>query len=134
MKIDQMASKQIATTLARHYDSLYYVEIASGHYIEFVPTQMLQELQIPQEGEDFFAIAAKNADKYVHPEDLGQILRIHDKEKILENLSRTGSYSVSCRLRIDGRSIHVRHIVMMCEDKEHLIFCMENIDDEVREK
>ena len=134
MKIDQMASKQIATTLAKHYDSLYYVEIATGHYIEFVPTKMLQELQIPQEGEDFFALSAKNADKYVHPEDLGQILRIHDREKILENLNRTGSYSVSCRLRIDGRILHVRHIVMMCEDKEHLIFCMENIDDEVREK
>ena len=134
MKIDQMAFNQIATTLAAHYDSLFYIEIETGHYIEFVPMQMLSELKIPDKGDDFFALAAKNANKYVHPKDLELVMRFHDKEKILEKLSETDSYSVGCRLVINGKTVHIRHMVMMCEDKKHMIFCMENIDDEVREK
>ena len=133
MKIDEMASEQIATTLAKHYDSLFYIEIETGHYVEFVTTQMLEELKIPEEGDDFFALASKNADKYVYPKDLERVMRIHDKAQVLKHLEKTGSYSVSCRLVMDGKIVHIRHMCMMCEDKKHIIFCMENIDDEVRE-
>ena len=133
MKIDEMASEQIATTLAKHYDSLFYIEIETGHYVEFVTTQMLEELKIPEEGDDFFALSSKNADKYVYPKDLERVMRIHDKAQVLKHLEKTGSYSVSCRLVMDGKIVHIRHMCMMCEDKKHIIFCMENIDDEVRE-
>lgn len=134
MKIDEMASKQIATTLAKHYDSVFYVENETGRYVEFVTTQMLKDLEIPEEGEDFFALASKNAHKYVHPKDLERVARIHDRKQVLENLEKTGSYSVSCRLLIDGKLVHIRHMCIMCEDKKHMVFCMENIDDEIRER
>ncbi|MBP3297514.1 MAG: GGDEF domain-containing protein [Lachnospiraceae bacterium] len=134
MKIDEMASKQIATTLAKHYDSVFYVENETGRYVEFVTTQMLKDLEIPEEGEDFFALASKNAHKYVHPKDLERVARIHDRKQVLENLEKTGSYSVGCRLLIDGKIVHIRHMCIMCEDKKHMVFCMENIDDEIRER
>ena len=134
MKIDEMASKQIATTLAKHYDSVFYVENETGRYVEFVTTQMLKDLEIPEEGEDFFALASKNAPKYVHPKDMERVARIHDRKQVLENLEKTGSYSVSCRLLIDGKLVHIRHMCIMCEDKKHMVFCMENIDDEIRER
>ena len=54
MNIEQTALNQIATSLAKHFDSLYYVEIKTGHYTEFLPTQMFTDLQIPKQGEDFF--------------------------------------------------------------------------------
>ena len=55
MKINQDEFNQIATTLAAHYESVFYVEIETGRYTEVVPTQMLTEILIPAEGEDFFA-------------------------------------------------------------------------------
>ena len=134
MKIEQTVFNQIATTLARHFDSLFYVEIESGRYVEFVPTLLFEELKIPREGEDFFAMSRENAHKYVHPEDLELVLRAHDKKEVLENLSRNHSYSISCRLIMNGKIVHVRHVDVMCEDQKHILFCMENIDDEVREK
>ena len=134
MKIDETAFNQIATTLAGHFDSLFYVDIATGNYTEFVPTRLFEELKIPQEGNDFFALSQKNAHKYVHPDDLDIVLRIHDKETILENLKKNGTYSISCRLIINGEIVHIRHVDLMCEDGKHILFCMENIDDEVREK
>lgn len=134
MMIDHADFSQIATTLAGHYDSLFYVEIASGKYTEFVPTHLFEALQIPREGDDFFAMSQQNAHRYVHPDDLDLALRIHDRETILENLAKNGTYSVSCRLLINDKIVHIRHIDLMCEDQKHILFCMENIDEEVREK
>ena len=132
--IDQTAFNQIAETLAAHYDSVFYVDAESGQYTELVPTQILAELRIPEEGQDFFSMSKANADKYVHPDDLDLVLLIHDKKTIVDTVTKAGSYSVSCRLLIDGNIKHIRHVDMLCEDRKHILFCMENIDDEVREK
>ncbi len=132
--IDLTAFNQIAETFAAHYDSVFYVDAETGTYTILVHAQMLGDLQIPAEGEDFFALARANADKFVHPEDLDLVLSIHDKDTVIENVSKNGSYSVSCRLLIDGNVVHIRHVDMLCRDKKHILFCMENIDDEVKEK
>lgn len=134
MNIDQTVFNQIATTLAGHYDSLFYVNIETGAYLEFVQTRMFEELEIPRVGEDFFKLSRGNAHKFVHPDDLDLAMRIHDRDVVLENLKKSSSYSVSCRLLIDNRIIHIRHVDIMCEDRKHVLFCMENIDDEIREK
>ena len=134
LEIDQKVFNQIATTLAGHYDSVYYVDIENGEYTEFVPPLILGDMRIPDKGEDFFAMSQKNAHKCVHPDDLEQVLHIHRKEVILENVSSSGSYSVNCRLVIGGKVIHVRHIAILCEDRKHILCCMENTDDEIRTK
>ncbi len=132
--IDQTAFNLIAETFASHYDSVYYVDAESGNYTVLVPSQILTKLNLPNEGEDFFAMAKANADKYVHPEDLDLVLLIHDKETIVEKVSKNGSYTVGCRLIIDGKTIHIRHVDMLCKDKKHILFCTEKIDDELLEK
>lgn len=87
MRIDQTASNQVATTLARHFDSIYYIEIESGKYREFMPAKLLKGLNIPKQGDDFFASAKKNAPKVVHPDDLELVLKIYDKDEISKILS-----------------------------------------------
>lgn len=134
MKIDQAAFNQIATTLARHFDSLYYVEIETGNYCEFVSARMLEGMNIPEEGDDFFARSKENAHKVVHPDDLERVLKFHDKDTILYNLALHDSYTLACRLILNGEIVHIRHIDIMCEDRKHIIFCMENVEEEHREK
>ena len=134
MNIDQTVFNQIATTLAGHFDSVFYVDIETGEYTEFVSTQLFKDINFPKEGEDFFAMSKDNASDFVHPNDIDLVLRIHDRETIRDYLNKNGSYSISCRLHVNGKTMHIRHIEMMCEDKRHVLFCMENIDDEVREK
>ncbi len=133
MNINQTAFSQVATTLARHFDSIYYIEIESGNYCEFMPAKLLKGLNIPKQGDDFFAFARKNAPRVVHPDDLELVLKIHDKKEILRLLSDSYSYTVGCRLIINGKIVHVRHIDIMCEDKKHFLFCMENVDAEIKE-
>ena len=95
MNIDQMAFNQVATTLAKHFDSMYYIEIESGNYCEFMSSKLLKGLNIPRQGEDFFAFSRNNAPKVVHPDDLELVLKIHDKDEIFKILTENDSYTVS---------------------------------------
>lgn len=134
MEVDLTTFTHIANSLSKRFDSLYYVEIATGLYKEFIRPKLVSDWDIPREGKDFFFMAGKNACKFVHPDDLPDVLRIHDKETILKNLAKNDTYSITCRLVIGGKIVHVRHVDIMCEDREHILCCMENIDGEVREK
>ena len=62
--------KQIGLTLAKHFDSVYYVDIESGRYEEFVHMKQLEDLRIPNRGEDFFEDSVENAASCVHPDDM----------------------------------------------------------------
>ena len=134
MNVDLTGFYQIAISLASHYDSLYYVEIESGDFIKFTPSKLLSAINLPESGTDFFTLATKEANKSVHPDDLEDVLSLLNKEAILEALSKKKSYSVTFRLFLDGKTIHVRHVNLMCEDKKHILCCLENIEAEFQEK
>jgi len=134
MEMNQEAINQIARTLTKHFDSLYYVDIETGNYTEYTSGQMLRSAGIPQNGTDFFNDSQKNASKCVHPDDLDLVISLHSKAAILERLSHNRFYSVAYRLIINGKIIRVRHFEIMCEDNAHILCCLENIEDEVRER
>ena len=134
MNIDQNAFNLIATSLSQHYDSMYYVDLESGEFEEFVHSEKLEKLNIPKKGKDFFLQAASNATKCVHPDDMDLVLTLHTKETAREFLSKTPYYSLICRIILDGKVFHVRHVFMMCQDKKHILCCMENIEAEFQAK
>ena len=131
MEKDQNSFNQIACTLARHYDSLYYVDIETNHFFEYSAKGLYKELGIEKEGEDFFHASQVNAERCVHPDDLERVKKIHDKETMLKHLEKDGSYNTVYRLIIGGKVVRFRHIEMLCEDEKHIICCLENIEDEV---
>ena len=55
MNIDNLAFDQVSHTLAKQFDSLYYVEIETGSFIEFFHSEMLSGLNLPEQGNDFFS-------------------------------------------------------------------------------
>ena len=130
MGIDQAAFNQISTTLARHYDSIYFVDIETGSFTAFVPPRMFADLKIPPSGDDFFALARTNAHLCVHPDDLARALRIHDKNEVLRQLSQDDSYTICIKLFMGGKVTHVRQVYLMCDDRQHVVCCMEDIEKE----
>ena len=52
MNIDQLAFDQVANTLAKQFDSMYYVDIETGNFIEFFHSEMLSCLSLPEQGSD----------------------------------------------------------------------------------
>lgn len=130
MNFDKNALNMIATSLSKHYDCIFYVDLESGEFEEFVHSEKFEKLNIPKQGEDFFSTSALNAARCVHPDDLELIRCLHNKEKARESLSKDPFHSLICRIIIDGKIYHVRHIFMMCEDNKHILFSMEDIEPE----
>ncbi len=125
---------QIALTLTKHYDSVYYVEIETSHYTEIVAMKEFESMRIPSEGENFFADSRKNAQKCIHPGDLELVNQIYDKALMLNRLSNNGTYSMGYRLIVGGKIIHMRHSAYLCDDKKYILCCLENIEEEFRQK
>ena len=134
MIIDQVAFDQIAITLAKDFDSMYYVDIESDCFIEFFHSQMLNELNLPEQGTDFFAFLSEQAKNIVHPDDLEYILQLIDKPSLLKKLSENNSSIAVCRFILDGKITHICHISILCEDKKHVLGCIKNIEAEYREQ
>lgn len=130
MNLDQTAFGLVATTLAKEFDSLYYVDTETDNFIEFFHSQMLDELNLPAQGEDFFMFLSEQAKRIVHPDDLENVLQLINKESLLKKLSENNSSLVVCRFILSGNITHICHFSVMCEDKRHILGCIKNIESE----
>ena len=123
---------QITGSLAEQYDTLYYIDIATGNYIEISSTDEYKKLNVPATGNDFFTDSRRTSRVYVHPEDLEKVIRLHYKDAMLNNLKNRSSFSMSWRLVVEGQVRHIRHTEIMAKDGKHIIVCIKNIDAEVQ--
>lgn len=122
---------QIAHSLAEHYDTLYYIDTETNHYLEFSSTDVYKNLNIPPEGNNFFKESAKNIPIAVHPEDAERVLQLHKKKEMLKNLKQRNIFTCTYRLIINGNVVNCRNSQMWAGDKRHIIVCIENINAEV---
>lgn len=125
---------QIAFSLAEHFESVFYIDLETGRYIFFGDDEYLRSSPFPVKGDDFFADAVNNAAAFIHPDDLALMTGIYKKETVRANLSEDGLYTVNFRAVAGGRIIHMRHIEILCKDRIHALFCLEDIEKEYREK
>ncbi|MCR5106404.1 MAG: diguanylate cyclase [Eubacterium sp.] len=131
MIIDSETNNLVAETLAGHFECVYLIDIESNNYIVFSGGETVKDTEYPDGGEDFFADAVKNADLFIHPDDVEMMISIYSKEKMLMKLSENGVFSVIFRAGVDGKLLHMRHIYIMCKDKKHIVCCLENIEEEI---
>lgn len=125
---------QIAGSLAAHYDTLYYVDMENDGYFEYSSTDAFRSLNVPASGDDFFSESNKNLKKYVHPDDQESVIPQFEKQRILENLNKVKSFSLTYRLMVGGSVMHCRCLQIWSSDKKHILVGIENIDEEVKAK
>ena len=125
---------QVAVSLAKHYVCVYYVNLDTNHYIVFSDSIQAGSAGFPSEGADFFGDCLKNANRFVHPDDIQMMAERCSKEKIIEGLSTKETFSVSFRSIAEGSVKHMRHIFVLCEDKKHIVCCLDDIEKEFKEK
>lgn len=134
MKDDHEALSQMGLALVNHFACVYYVDIETGSYSEYVYTEAMDKAGLPKSGEDYFADFNTYASRWIHPKDLEFMLRFHNKTDILKKLFRDRTDSLAYRMIIHGCIEHGRLIYIMCEDNKHIICCFENIEEEFRAK
>ena len=77
---------QIAESLANQYDTIYYVDMLSDHYMEFSSTDVYKSLEVQPAGDDFFAASLRNVDRVIYPEDREAFHRLLNKNTLIQTL------------------------------------------------
>ena len=123
---------QVANSLARVYDVIYYVNTATNEYSEFSSTNLLDVLQKPAQGTDFFEKLKGDARTVIYPQDLEKVLAFLNKNTLMSRLRSSAMTSVEYRLQMGRQPVYVRLSGMLANDDTHVILCVENIDEDIR--
>ncbi|MCR5501917.1 MAG: diguanylate cyclase [Lachnospiraceae bacterium] len=121
----------IANSLAEDYEAIYYINIETGRYREFSPSDEYLSMNVPKFCEDFYLETMDNVLMYVHPDDRNFALGLYDKEIMLKNLEGKNSYSYKYRVMVNGEPRYFRFVVMLADDGKHFVLCEKDINDEI---
>lgn len=125
----QEAFSQIALTLINHFACVYYVDVKTSQFTNLVPLKLFEDAGIPFHGNDFFSEILEHISKCIHPNDIEIVKQLLNKENMLKNLSKNDVAYQNFRTIKGKKIIHMRHTSFMSPDKEHIICCLENIEE-----
>ncbi len=126
----------IAEALGRDFDSIYYVNVLTGKYTKYSTSDENRTLNVSAEGEDFFSDISQIAKREVFIADLRRIEKFLKEVSDLNNLLSNNYFSIQFRMLIEGKPVHyvLSVVPSLKEDREHYIFGLRNIDEQVRQE
>ena len=125
----------IANSLSSDYMNLYYVNIETEEFTEYAPDSTGGDINMERHGTDFFMNSRKDAEIVIYKDDLEGMLASFTKENVMAQIEKTGVYSISYRLLVDGEPIYANmKAVRMTNDDSHIIIGVNNVDSQVRQK
>ena len=122
------------SALSGDYIAIYAVDPATDRYIEYSATPDYEGMGFAKQGEDFFAQARTDGTRTIYLEDLDLYLSVMTKENILDSIARSGVFSFTYRLMINGKPTYVSLKAGMVEETDgpQLIVGVINVDDQVK--
>ena len=106
MRQEQISLSRIAA-LSENYIMLYTVDLKSGHYIQYSPSNEFERSGLASEGRDFFSDVVLDAPTAIDPRDIERHLRVFTRENILREIREKGSFLHDYRLCLSGKVIPV---------------------------
>ena len=126
---------EIARALATDYSNLYYVDLDTGDFIEYVSEVGKEVLSVERHGTDFFSTSRKDAMHRVYPEDLESFLANFTRENIIRELGRQGSFNLVYRLMDRGIPSYTSMKVMRIgANHNHIIVATSNVDAQMKQQ
>ncbi|WP_164174478.1 EAL domain-containing protein [Ruminococcus flavefaciens] len=122
----------IAESLARSYDIIYYINAENGNYTRFTSAKIYGDDHVKEDGKNFFSDAQRNAEKIIAPKDIERVKFKLKKESIISALEIKKLYTFDYTLLIDGEPRFARATVSWARDKLHLIIGVEDTVEEIR--
>ena len=134
-KSASLTYSRIARALAADYVSIYSVNVVTGQYIEFSSQTGRERISFERKGTDFFSESERYARNILYPEDQEMFIEAFTKDRILRTLDTQGTFSLSCRLMVDGEPTFVNiKVVRMSDDENHIIIGVSNVDSQMKER
>ena len=132
---EQVAYSRLSA-LAGDFLCIYVVVPETGRYREFSASAGFDSFTYHKEGSDFFADAREHGGEALWPDDLNRYRSTLTRENVLADIERHGIFSLSYRLKMEGKPHYVQMKVVMVEEKEgrRLIVGVNDIDAQVRQE
>jgi len=125
----------IAQTLARSYTDLYYIDLETEEFIEYLTNDDRDMLTEARRGVSFFDECKVEAGIYVFPEDRARFISAMDRRTLLEALDRNSTFVMTYRLLTEDGSTYVSMKVSRMEDDDRFIIIgVTNVDEEMRQQ
>ena len=116
IKKEQLAYARL-TALSDRYICMYSVEPETEHFIVISATGDYAGLGLAGKGTDFFATSRRESRNAICQEDLEMFDAVFTKENVLEEIRRSGRFTMNYRLLIDGKPTRVNLKAAMVEEE-----------------
>ena len=131
IKEEREIYNQIAMSLAEEYNSIYYIDIETGKYMEFAPREYFYSMNTPKTWDDFYHYAQEDAKIYVHPDDRDFAISMYDKETIKEKLREKKSVNFKYRLMRNGVPRYHLFTLIRANEGKNFVLCVKDIENEL---
>ena len=127
--------ESVLKALSHDYFNLYYVDVDSGAYVEYGSRTEKGLWKADKQGADFFAELEVNAAGLVYEEDLERVRKAFNKERLLAEVKRHGTYIYHYRLWIDEKPTYVSlKATQVPGDSSHIVIGVSNVDSQVKDR
>ncbi|MBQ2089170.1 MAG: GGDEF domain-containing protein [Lachnospiraceae bacterium] len=122
----------IARGLADDYAAMYYIDINTGEFLEYITSQEYMDMNIPVFGQDFYAETLANIEQYVYPDDQELARSYYSKRAMLANLEGRKSYSYKYHLMVDGQPRMYLFTLKRSKDGRNFVLYEKDIDADIK--
>ena len=123
----------LALALANDYSSLYVIDSQDDSYVEYAVSGNEKELLLVSKGEDFFKDVQKNCLEQVWSDDQEYFLDTFRKENVQQALKNGKSFSLTYRLKINGKPRFFFLKTIQAHDSS-IVIGVQDIDEEKRKE
>jgi len=125
----------LAKALSRDMESIYYIDMETESYMEFVANGGYRELKLEITGENFFSEAAKNIRSVLYVDDQERVVAAIQRESLQRALADRPAYFVDYRVVLGGKLIYYRLKAIYADpaDQRHLIIGVSNVHGQIAE-
>ena len=116
---------------------VYVVDPETGKYREFsAASSYTESFAQAKEGADFFSTLRNAARIYSHPDDRDRVLSLLTQENVLLEIERSGIFTLSYRIMIAEKPLHVQMTAAIVEEKEghRLIVGLNDVEAQFRQR
>ncbi len=126
----------IAQALCHDFDSVYYVNIHTGKYSEYIGHGTFKSFKFATKGNDFFAESIKNIPAAVYIADQKRLVDFITKENIMPSLLARKTISIRYRIVVNGEPLFYRLTAAPSveQDGDHYVFGIQNIEENVKQE
>ena len=125
----------IAEALSADFMDLYYVNLETEDFVEYLPNKNSNELSVAQKGKDFFNAIRRNVKSDIYSEDQDEFIKNITKENIRKVLQQKGSFDCAYRYMLNGEPVYVAlKTVRIGHDENQIVIGISNIDESVGQR